>query len=370
MGASSDVVIVGGGIVGISTAYYLGQAGVSTLLVEKGSVGSHASGFAYGGLGSLGASAVDGSAFAVAAEGMKLHKELAEMLPQQTSINTEYRLRPSLSLAFEKHEADAAKSSLPLKQSHHGYSATWCEPETLKKIEPRISDSALGGVYVEGTADVNPYRLVLAMAQATEQAGTKILHGNVTGMHREGDGYRVSLNGDELTCSRVVLAMGPWSGQASPWLGIPIKIRPLKGQILRLRAPGPPLQFSLGWGGNYATTKPDGLLWAGTTEEEAGFDEIPTSGARNQIMAALLKMAPSLAEARLVRQTACLRPISADKALMLGEMPGWNGTFMATGAGRSGIVLGPALGRITADLITTGKTDIPITSFDPKRFMV
>ena len=164
--------------------------------------------------------------------------------------------------------------------------------------------------------------------------------------------------------------MGPWSGQASPWLGIPIKIRPLKGQILRLRAPGPPLQFSLGWGGNYATTKPDGLLWAGTTEEEAGFDEIPTSGARNQIMAALLKMAPSLAEARLVRQTACLRPISADKALMLGEMPGWNGTFMATGAGRSGIVLGPALGRITADLITTGKTDIPITSFDPKRFMV
>jgi glycine/D-amino acid oxidase-like deaminating enzyme len=145
-------------------------------------------------------------------------------------------------------------------------------------------------------------------------------------------------------------------------------VRPLKGQILRLRAPGAPYRCSINWQGNYATTKPDGLVWAGTTEEEAGFDETPTIDARDRIMTDLLKMVPALADAQLVRQTACLRPLSSDGLLVLGKAPGWEGVYMATGAGRSGIILGPAMGRITADLVATGATDIPIETFDPGRF--
>ncbi len=366
---SSDVVVVGGGITGVSTALYLTKEGVSTVLIEKDSVGSHASGFAYGGLGSHGSSAVGGAAFDLASEGMRLHRQLAEELPEQTGINTEYRPRSSLSLVFDEDEAEAARAALPSKQGQGGYSMSWADPRALKEIDPRISDAALGGVHVGGTADVDPYRLVLAMAQAAMRSGAEIRRGRVHGVSREGNGYRISTDGRSLACGSVVLAMGPWGGGASSWLGVPIPVRPLKGQILRLWAPGPPVRCSIGWDGNYATTKPDGLLWAGTTEEEAGFDETPTSEGRSRIMASLLKMFPSLTETQLVRQTACLRPLSADGLPVLGEAPGWDGVHVATGAGRSGIVLGPAMGRITANLIITGEAGMSITPFEPRRFV-
>src|SRR5262249_9004656 len=77
----------------------------------------------------------------------------------------------------------------------------------------------------------------------------------------------VVLERETLSCASAVLALGPWSADASDWIGVPIDVRPLKGQILRLQAPGPPVECSVGWGHNYATTKTDGLLWAGTTEE-------------------------------------------------------------------------------------------------------
>ena len=171
----------------------------------------------------------------------------------------------------------------------------------------------------------------------------------------------------EISCDTVVVAMGPWCGETSSWLGIRVEVSPLKGQIIRLRAPGPPVQ-SVNWSGNYATTKPDGLLWAGTTEEEVGFDENPTPEARDKVTSALLKMLPSLVDAQLAQQTACLRPRAADDLLLLGAVPGWEGVYMTTGGGRSGVLLGPAMGRITADLITTGSSNIPIEGLEPGRF--
>ena len=109
-------------------------------------------------------------------------------------------------------------------------------------------------------------------------------------------------------------------------------------------------------------------MWTGTTEEEAGFDENPTSQARDEIMASLLKMIPTLEEAELVQHTACLRPLSADGIPIMGAVPGLDGAYVATGAGRKGILLGPGMGSVMADVILGGKADIPIEAFDPGRF--
>lgn len=366
---SNDVVIIGGGIAGISTAYFLNQHGVNCTVVERDSVGSHASGFAYGGLSPLGGAGIPGPIFPVALEGMRLHREFAELLPRETGVDTEYRERASLSLAFTDEEVLNAKAGLAWKQRQSGYSAQWLDAKAAKSIEPRISDDVVGAVYTEGGGEVEPYKFILALTQYAETQGTTIRHGTLTGLKR--DGARVTsvlLESGEIPCDRVVLALGPWSGGAADWLGVPIGVRPLKGQILRLQAPGAPIECSVGWADNYATTKKDGLLWTGTTEEAAGFDENPTSHARDQIMALLLKMLPSLADAQLVQQTACLRPLPSDDMLVIGEIPGWEGVYMVTGAGRKGIILGPAMGRITADLIVNGKSDIPIKAFDPGRF--
>ena len=353
----------------MAVSYYLGKSGARTTVLERDSVGSHASGFAYGGLSPLHGTGIPGPIFPVAKQGALLHRELSQSLPEETGVNVEYRMTPSLGLAFTEQELNEAKDGLEWAQRQEGFSVRLVEPAEIKAIEPRVSESAIGGVYVEGTADVEPYRFVLALAQAAEKMGGTIRNGTVTGLKRtNGWVSGVVLESGELECDRVVLAMGPWSGKASAWLDVPIRIEPLKGQIIRLRAPGAPFSCSIGWAGSYASTKPDGLLWAGTTEEEAGFDVNTTSEARDKIMATLLKMIPSLADAQLTRQTACLRPVSSDGLLVLGEVPGWEGVYMATGAGRKGIILGPSMGRIIADLITKGVSDIPVDAFDPGRF--
>lgn len=360
---------MGGGIVGISTAYYLGLSGVKSLVVEKDSVGSHASGFAYGSLAALGGSPVRGPTFELSKEGMWLHQELARTLPEETGVNFDYRTRPSLSLVFTHEEAEAAKRALQWMRKQRGYSARWVETEEARSIEPRIAPDVLGGIYVEGEADLEPHRLVVALTQAAERLGATVRHGQVTGLRREGARVtEVVLEDGPIACRHVVLAMGPWAGEASEWLEVPIRVRPLKGQILRLRAPGPPIRCTLGLGGNYATTKPDGLVWSGTTEEEAGFNELTTKAARDDIFAKLVRMLPSFSGAQVDLQTACLRPISEDGLLVLGQAPGWEGVYVATGAGRKGILLGPAMGKLAADLVTKGAPSVPIDVFDPGRF--
>jgi glycine oxidase len=367
--STADVVVVGAGVAGIASAYYLGKRGIKCVIVERDAVGSHASGFAYGGLSALDGIGVHRPSHELARLGMRLHRELAGSLPEQTGIDVEFRDRPSLTLCFTDEERKAAKASLAVLQDRDEYSTSWLGPKELSSVESRISALALGAVYVRGTADLEPHKFVLALAQAAEDLGATMRHGTVEGLRRRGEQLTgVVLGSGEISCDRVVLAMGPWSGLASDWLEVPIDVRPLKGEILRLRAPGRPYGCSIGWAGNYATTKPDGLLWAGTTEEEAGFDENTTTRARDEIMAALLKMVPGLGDAELVYQTACLRPVSSDMRPVLGEVPGWKGVFIATGAGRGGILLGPAMGRTIADLIATGSTETPIGDFDPGRF--
>ena len=161
--------------------------------------------------------------------------------------------------------------------------------------------------------------------------------------------------------------MGPWSELASSWLGYDIPVAPLKGEIIYLEGMDPHLEYHV-HGACSIVYKADGLVWIAATQEHAGFDETVSVAARDTLMQTALAMMPGLSELKLVRQTACLRPLSSDKLMVLGKAPGWEGVYMATGAGRSGIILGPAMGRITADLVATGAAGMNIEAFDPGRF--
>jgi len=236
-------------------------------------------------------------------------------------------------------------------------------------VEPRIADETFGATLIEGGGAVEPYRLVLALTRAAERLGVRVRHGRVIGLRRDGGRITgVVLEREVLSCATAVLALGPWSAEASDWIGVPIDVRPLKGQILRLQAPGPPVDCSVGWGHNYATTKTDGLLWAGTTEEEAGFDEESTLAARDEIGAALLKMLPAMADAQVAQQTACLRPVASDGLLVLGGVPGLDHAYVATGGARKGILYGPAMGQAIADLVLGRDTRVALDAFAPGRF--
>ena len=96
----------------------------------------------------------------------------------------------------------------------------------------------------------------------------------------------------------------------------------------------------------------------GTTEEEAGFEESTTSEARDSIMADFMKMIPGMDDAELVQQTACLRPLSGDGMPIVDKVTGWDNLFVATGAGRKGILWSTGMAQAMFDLIDTGKTDV------------
>ena len=365
----SDVVIVGGGIAGIVTAYYLTREGLSCTVVERDHVASHASGFAYGGIGHLGRSGSPGPNHHVAALSAVLHAELKDVLSEENDIDIEYRTKPVISLAFTDEEVDAVKTNMEWQELEIGTPARWTDLKDVLEIEPRINPAAIGAVVTEGNTNLHPQRLTFALSRVAERQGMTIRTGTVTGLRREhGRVTAVTLADGEIATSRVVLAAGPWIGQMSKWLGVDIPVEPLKGQILRLWAPGPPVPGSISWSSQYATSKPDGLLWTGTTEEEIGFDETTTEEARSEIMDSVTHMLPYTADARVVMQTACLRPVTPDKALLLGPVPCWEGVYLATGGGRQGIFLGSGIGRVTADLVLDKPLSAPIDGLTLDRF--
>ena len=187
----------------------------------------------------------------------------------------------------------------------------------------------------------------------------EFLIGGVTG---------IFLGETEIACGHLVLAAGPWSREAETWLDISIPVDPLKGEILRLDLPGAPLKHDYSGGGGSLYPKPDGLVWCGTTEERQGFNKETTQSAREQIIQGVIKIIPDLAQAQLVLQTACLRPVTPDWLPILGMAPGWENVYLATGAGKKGILLAPGIGKSIADLITTGETTLSIQGYSPERF--
>jgi len=369
---TTDVCIVGGGIVGLSSAYFLANQGSSVTLVEKDSIGSHASGFAYGSLSPLGEAGLEKEILPeiqLAHLGMKIHSEFASDLLRLTGIDIQYRTRPSIDLAFSDEECYSGMKQAQWKTLEEGYTVNWISGNMARELVPSLSPKVSGAVYTEGVADVDPYRLTLALAQACEHLGVLIRHGEVIGLKTSGtvlEGVRTTSG--IINCKQVVLAAGPWIGLCSEWLGIKIPISPLKGQILRLDSPDTPINCSVGWRGNYACTKLDGLIWAGTTEESVGFDDTVTNSGRDQIIGNILEMLPELDKARVVQQTACLRPVSADNKIILGDIPNVTGAYIATGTGRKGILLGPAMGKLISTLVIDKKCPIDIKDFSLRRF--
>ncbi len=333
---SSDVVIIGAGIVGCATAYYLASEGAQVTIVERDSVGSHASGYALGGLNPLSGIGIPEPLGPLALEGLRLILSLVPQLREETGIDPELQ-------------------------------SQWRNTGELLAMEPRLSPQVLGGVVTQGVGLLDPYKLCLAMLEAAIKKGATLRHGNVRGLKHRGDRIdAVRLSREEVSCRAVVMAMGPWAAEAAPWTGVELPVRPLKGQILRLRMAGPPFSY-ISSPDSYVVTKPDGLVWVGTTEEEAGFDEAPSPEARQEIMSNVVRAFPSLKEAEVVLHTACLRPVAADGLPILGSVPGKEGAVVATGAGRKGILLGPIMGRIAADLATKGSTKHDIAALRPGR---
>src|SRR5262245_31717950 len=184
--SSAEVVIVGGGIAGMTAAYYLAESGVPSVVLERDAIGSHASGFAYGGLSPLSGFGIPGPQAEIAHHAMRLHRELSKTLLEETGIDVDFRVRSSLALAFSEAEVQRLRAALPWQQQQPGYTVRWLDVAEARRVEPRIADETLGASLVEGGGAVEPYRLVLALTRAAEHLGVRVRHGRAIGLRRAG----------------------------------------------------------------------------------------------------------------------------------------------------------------------------------------
>ena len=356
---SRDVVIVGGGIVACLSGYLLGRRGYKVTILEADSLGSHASGFAFGGLDPLTGIGLPEPLLDFSLWCFVRHRSLARELHEATGIDVGFELRDRLNLAFNNEETKVLKDQIEWMKDVGGFTVEWVNNAEARRLEPQVSGEITGALYQRSPGALEPYRFILAAMRAAERYGVEMLQRRATGLISDGDRVTgVTLESGTIDAGIVVLAMGPWTGLASEWCGVDIPVTPLKGQILRLRTLHDPLKMAVNYAHSYVATKSDGLIWAGTTEEETGFDDSLNSAARDSIMADFLKMIPGMTDAELLQQTACLRPLSADGMPILDKETGWEKLYVSTGAGRKGILWSTGMAHALFEMIDEGAVDV------------
>ena len=380
MPKSPDVVVIGAGVIGCSVAYYLAREGINVILLERESIGSGASAHATGSLSLLGAEFSPGASFQIARASYSEFQQIVPELESATGMDLLYQRRPSLRLALDDEEADLIKSLMVWQQPH--VKMHWIDAQEVHSIEPRLSPSIIGAVYEDESAQLDSYRLNLALARGAELKGAKLLYREVTGLVTSGPTISgVKTASGDINCGTVVVAAGTWSRAFAPWLGFPVPIRPMKGERLLLNHPGEPLKVLISSPKRgHMISRMDGFISVGSTGgrdydrkelflgEE--FDRQPTETARLELLQRAIDVFPDLERAELVQQLAGSRPLSPDGKPIIGPVPGLESVLLATGHATKGIHLGAITGRIITDYISHGSTRVvsDMGQFLPDRF--
>ncbi|MYD50260.1 MAG: FAD-dependent oxidoreductase [Dehalococcoidia bacterium] len=363
-----DVAVIGGGIAGCAAAYYLTREGLDVAVIEHQGVGNAASGYALGLLNPLSGALIPGRLAAFAREAFDEHLRLWPQLEEQSSIDFQGRMMPHLEVLLDEADVPPLQEEMERWNAAEGFSARWLDGQDVHALDDRIADDVVGAVLLERLGMVDSQQLTRALMDAACQRGASIVHDRAIGITWSGDrALGVRTAGGEVACHAVVIATGPWSGAVEEWTGLRIPVTPLKGQIVRLEGLSPPLEYHVA-GPGAVVQKADGKLWAAATEEEAGFDLSTTSQARQDLIERAARVLPSVTQARILEQTACLRPRTPDGLPILGKVPSRKNVYLATGGGKKGVLLAPAMGRVLADLIVRRETGIPIDEFAPGRF--
>jgi len=367
MNQAGEVVIVGAGAAGCAVAYFLARAGIKAIVVEREGVGTQASGFAAGGLNPL--HGIPAPLMPLAMESFKLHVTLWDELKSATGRDCQSRIVSMLKLAFDETELPAFQEIHDLFEASEGFSAHWLEPAEVHTLEPRLTPDIVRGLYLYGNGVVDSYLYTTQLAKAAEAFGATFRRGHVRGLQRSASRVTaVVMEEGTVACDTVILAMGPWANAAEPWLGCPIPIEPLKGEILRLALPGTTLAHDILGPDASLYSRSGGLVWCGATTEWRGFDQEPSDLARRFLLQGAIKLMPAMAGASVAQHTVCLRPVAPDDLPIIGKAPACDNVYLATGGGKKGILLSPGIGKAIADLITEGKTSLSIGASAPERF--
>jgi glycine oxidase len=343
---SFDVVVVGGGVIGLTCAWRAAQRGARVAVVERSQPPAGATRVAAGMLAPVGELAYgEPELLKMTLAAAELYPDFVAELEGASGISTGYRREGALHVALDRDEAAELRRVHELQRSL-GLGAEWLPPRRCRELEPGLTPSFNGAVYAPDEGSLDPRSLVAALLAATEAEGVELL----TGTEPEEallDGERIAgvrtERGEELRAGTTVLATGAWSGEAE-WLPPSARppVRPVKGQILELRVRdgAPPCRRIVASERVYLVPRADGRLIVGATVEEQGFDAAVTAGGVHELLREAYRLLPEVAEMELVEAAAGLRPGTPDNLPRVGPS-GVDGLLWASGHYRNGILLAP-----------------------------
>ncbi|MDR3707983.1 MAG: glycine oxidase ThiO [Capsulimonadaceae bacterium] len=369
MGLNVDVIVVGGGIVGLSTAWRLSQTGLSVAVVEKSRPGSEASSAAAGMLAPYAEATNRGPFSELGRASLERYAGFVDELKRETTLDPEL-IRTGLLRVAEGVEGEATLRETYAAMLEMGSRAEWIGDKALHEVEPALSPDVTAAIYSPTEWQVDPRRLIQALAVAVAANGGAILERTeVTGFTLAGSrvtGVRTTTG--EILCDRVLLAGGSWNAGLLALLGVEIGVRPVRGQIACVGPLYPmPLRHTVYSHNGYLVPRSNGRVLVGSTEDEAGFDSRPSAGGIAGILGRGVALAPMLSSAPVESVWAGLRPLSPDRMPVLGRVGQWPNAFVAAGHFRNGILLAPITSELMTTLITTGQAPID-PAFSPARF--
>ncbi|MBI4579942.1 MAG: glycine oxidase ThiO [Planctomycetes bacterium] len=373
MSQNPDVIVIGGGVIGLAIADALARQGVSVTLLERGNCGREAS-WAGAGIVQSGSWHRRDPLVQMQRESVRLYESFAADLRERTGIDPEYIRCGSLEVLLEDQHYRMARSEVKVaaafEQDYGRKVLELLTPQQTQASEPALTHDLLGAKCCPMTGQVRNPRLLQGLCAACRRGGVEIVEN--CGVER------LRIQNDRVTgvqtpqglrsAAQVILAAGCWSSLLDERLAKVMPVLPVRGQIALLKMPTVVLQHVIERGRTYLVPRRDGHVVVGATQEpEAGFDKSVTAGGIGGLLGLATRLVPGLAPAVLVQTWAGLRPGTPDGRPYIGAVPGLTGLMAATGHFRSGLTLTPLTARIVADLILRGQTAHDISRCLPGR---
>jgi glycine oxidase len=382
-----DVLVVGGGAIGLAIADLLAGQGLATRLLEVDAVAAGASGAAAGMLAPVSEAEGDTPLLRLGLESLAEFASLCARLREETGIDPELEPSGLVHVAFSEAEHAALECKRQrLERAQREAGSEWTlalglealDASSLRTSGLRLGEGARSGLLSPREAHVRPPLLTRALAASARSRGASVETGvRVERLRIEaGRVLGVEASVGTIEAGTVVLAAGVWTpgllpvderarppAAASP-------IEPVRGQILSLEGPLPPLGSILWAGGIYLVPKRDGRWVVGATEERVGFDRRVTAEGIAWLLERARRVFPETARATFGGAWAGLRPVSRDGLPWIGGWPGVEGLIVASGHGRNGVLLAPVTARLVADAVLgKPRADASARAVEPGRLL-
>jgi glycine oxidase len=364
---TTDVVIIGAGLVGSLCALRLAEAGARVVVLEKSVPGAEASSAAAGILAAQSESKQPGLLFDLAIESRALYARLADELRDRVGGEIGY-VRCGVMESAPNEAGVAALESQFGWQRARGHRVERVSRDEAHAREAGLGPSIAGGLFFPDDAQVDPPRLVRSVAQAAERAGATFRSGAyVKRVRVEGSAARgVELDDGSFVAGHVVVAAGAWSALVDGARIPKGAVKPARGQIVELLTRVPPVEAVIYGAGGYVVPRRDGRVICGSTLEFVGYrNEVTVEGVM-KILAMATTLVPALAQATVSRTWSNFRPFTNDGAPLVGES-GIEGLTIATGHYRSGILMAPITAEIVRDRILARTSRWDLGAIAPTR---